>query len=138
MDQTYYGSKKIYISYITEGRERYYYHTDIIGAFVDKNTAMKKLFQTLVDHGKILLEEVFEDDPDCGREIFKDEESFEKFKEIDRDDIEEFPFHLLDENIDLEEIIEGFSDSYYKDGWDYSIKEVEIEFPSNIKSAKRD
>ncbi len=117
-------SKNVFIAYITEGRDKYEYSTTIVGIFMNKNDALFKIFEKLYNDGKILMDDYFADMDDYAQEIFKDVASYNKFDEYKGD---HFPFHLLHENIDLESVIYGYHDSYYEDGWDYTIKEMAIE-----------
>jgi hypothetical protein len=64
------------------------------------------------------LDDIAENDMDHILTIFKDEKSWEEYN-IDYD---EFPFHLLNPNKKLEDIIKENNDSYYLLGWDYTIE----------------
>ena len=119
------NSEKVFIAYITEGREKYYYDTTFIGVFRNKKDAMMKLYEKLWQKEYILCP--YYNDSERAEEIadlFKVEESYNRYKECERDD--PFPFHLLDEDFDLEYLIDSYDDSYRGDGWDYTIKEVKI------------
>ncbi len=122
---------EVFVAYFTEGRDKYEYNTIFEGVFIEREKALKSIFSTLVDEGKILdvdtLIDIYNDD---GVEhlltIFKDEESFHEYTSNTYES--GFPFHLLNPDAELESIIKNFNDSFYKDGWDYTIKSTLIKY----------
>ncbi len=120
---------KVVVAYITYGRDEYDYNTIFVGVFKSHEKATKAIFSRLVVERMILdvdtLTDTYDDnDIDHLLTIFKDEESYHEY--ISGTHGDSFPFHLLNPDADLETIIKENNDSYYKDGWDYTIKNTLI------------
>lgn len=115
----------IYVAYITSGRDKHEYDTLLVGAFSDENVALKKIFTTLVNKDMVLCRELCEDlEGELIKDVFKYKASYDEYMDLEH---YIFPFHLLKPDIDLEQVIRDYDDSYYKDGWDYTSKEVQVQ-----------
>jgi hypothetical protein len=121
---------ELYVAYITSGREKYEYKTEFVGGFTEHADALKAVFSKLVSSGRVLEPESVEDslgDITYMLKTFKDENSLMDYiEDVDERPVD-FPFHFLNPNTKLEDIIKDWNDSFYKDGWDYKIKKITIQ-----------
>lgn len=129
----------VYVAYITSGRDKYDYYTDLIGVFYKREDAEYALKKYLIESRKI-FDSYFDAINDAKEEnnfnleieYFTPLKKFNQFEERlqkcmnDDDFIDEFKEDLLNIEGLLEDIISRYNDSYYQDGWDYTIDEVEI------------
>lgn len=98
----------MWLAFVTSGRDKYEYNTEIVGLFTTQVLAGRALFRHLAD-----AEQIF-----CGR--YDDptvELAFETvMKKLETMSIDQ-----------MTGIIEKHNDSYYNDGWSFHIDEIAIE-----------
>lgn len=129
----------VYIAYITSGREKYEYDTQVIGLFNDENVAEREMKKALILQGQILsLCFYYVDDYPEEYSFIKEFDNFEnrlkKIKDIkDISDsyrqnyfIKEFLDDMVNCDMTLEYMVDNYNNSYYGDGWDYTITEYDI------------
>lgn len=131
----------VWISYISEGRDKYVYDTSIIGLYQNENKAEKETLNYLIENNYILedfilydqisdreinINEIFEIYPFLNNQKYK--EDFTENYDLQND---EKCYQLLitavkDSDLDIFKIVENYNNSYYQDGWDLIIKEINI------------
>ena len=104
----------VWVVYITSGREKYVYETNMVGLFKEYGQAARALVQELMNQGRI--NGIFDPEKeDYSEEDYSEHEALReqfKCKEWCPDTIESF----IKEN----------DDSYFEDGWDYTIAQYQI------------
>lgn len=94
-------SSSVFVTYFTEGRDKYEYHTHLVGVFTTFQTAAFQLVQHLNEHAYI---------SSCdGKE---DESSVPNRTDWTKETVKE--------------MVQHYHDSFYKDGSDYTIAPVTI------------
>ena len=129
----------VYVAYITSGRDKYEYETQVIGLFNDENDAEREMKKALILQRQILsLSFYYVDDYPEEYSFIKEFDNFEnrlkKIKDIkDVNDsyrnkyfTEEFLDDMVNCDMTLEYMVDKYNDSYYGDGWDYTITEYDI------------
>jgi hypothetical protein len=129
----------VFIAYITGGRDKYDYYTDFVGVFNNEKDAEKAVKRNLIECGKIfdffydiILEDKKENAFDIENKhysILKKINNFEeRYNKCNNEDqfLEEFKEDLINIDKDLDYIVGRYNDSYYGDGWNYTIDEIEI------------
>mgnify|MGYP000642480296 CR=1 FL=1 len=107
-----------WITYITEGYQKRENETILIGVFHSKSDAIKELIKKLID-GEYCLSYLDGDYDDYDEEEKKEFKIWSDLVEGIKTDNIEYTQKLLDQVI-------GFCNSWYQDGWDYTLKHVKI------------
>lgn len=109
-----YYKPKVWVAYITTGREKYEFDTEIIGTYSNYKEAIINVYRFLYNDGKIFpsflergcrFEENFHDRIQIEKELYDSETSPERMEE------------LLRVSCSL------YNDDHYLEGWRYEIKE---------------
>ena len=129
----------VFVAYITSGRDKYEYETQFIGLFNDENDAKRKMKKTLILQRQILsLCFYYSDNYPEEYSFIKKFDNFEnrlkKIKDIkDINDsyrnkyfIDEFLDDIINCDMTLEYMVNNYNNSYYGDGWDYTIIETDV------------
>ena len=129
----------VFVAYITSGRDKYDYFTELVGVFHKKEDAEKAMKRNLIECGKIFMTfyDIIIDDKNTN--IFDIENDYysilkkinnfeERFNKCNYEDqfLEEFKEDFINLDVDLGKIVNQYNDSFYEDGWEYVIDEVEI------------
>ena len=121
--------ENLWVIYVTSGREKCEYRTDLIGLFENVDEGRAKLLRYLIDEGRLfsMIE---------GSEYINNESDDNNWKEcnmeeLDADEIETFlkTKESLKHGTISEELFDEcmkYEDSYFQDGWDYSIKLINV------------
>ena len=110
-------TNKLYLAYVTSGREKYEYTTEIVGLYQSKKKAMRELFDHLLNTDRFLdlFDEWIDED---GKKVENSKVYFQRY--IDQ----KFDTDL--ELLGFEQMVIHFSNSHHKDGWDYTVVEQNI------------
>ena len=106
---------KYWIGYVTHGREKYEYHTDIAGISTSLDIVCQKIRDKLVE---LHFVQDYEEDNKCSKEYVN---FFEKkiWKPKKRETA----------TVYLDRMIRNHDDSFQGDGWDYFIEEIKVDYP---------
>jgi len=96
-----------WVAYITEGREKYEYHTHLVGVFERVHSAARFMLTKLVEQGKLFGDE--EDEKD-------QKQAVDRLERADEDEVLSV----------LATIVREANDSFYMDGWDYTITAIGV------------
>ena len=151
----------VFVAYITSGRDKYDYFTELVGVFHKKEDAEKAMKRNLIECGKIFMTfyDIIIDDKNTNifdiendyytldkipkrktvTNLFYTENDYysilkkinnfeERFNKCNYEDqfLEEFKEDFINLDVDLGKIVNQYNDSFYEDGWEYVIDEVEI------------
>jgi hypothetical protein len=102
----------LFLAYVTSGREKYVFTTNIIGIYTDKRKALQETFCYLVDDGLIF------DEKDADSDDENDEQKEYTKAVINMDNISDIK--RLETYLQM--CVKKYNNTYYKNGWTYTIK----------------
>lgn len=106
---------KYWIGYITYGVERYEHNIEFVGVAVSSDIICRKIRDVIISEQLVY----------CDHECEENYVSIKEFNNFFINKIWNPPDNLS--AIDyLRYMVERYNDSYYQDGWDYTIQEVEL------------
>lgn len=117
----------LYVAYVTSGRDKYEYKTEFLGLFRSVKNAEKAMIGYLFETCRV-LNYIYNDITNHEYALFKLFDNFQErynkcLNEVDF--IKEFKEDV--KNLDLNTVVQDYSDSFYGDGWNYTIKPYVIE-----------
>lgn len=125
--------KSYYLPYVTYGREKYEYHTKIVGLYENERDAEIDLVKSLIKMG-VIFSWISEFDYDDRKnqdywKAFKDEHSYYECVNFKENNSDCFTIDWFEDEYkeNIPRIIDEFHDSYYTDGWDYDISELKLQ-----------
>ena len=92
----------LFLVYVTSGREKYEYHTEVVGLFWEQQVAEKELIRFLVRSKRL--------------EAYDKEDGHL----LDMSEIAETA--MQQDNFDLHKFVKKYQNSYYRDGWKFDIQ----------------
>lgn len=117
----------VYIAYITSGREKYDFQTDIAGIFEKRCDAEIAISKKLIEHHRLMLVDIVEEasSQDELPDFIKAISSSDKLIDSDEEEIETFLIENVSQLPPLKDLLR-YNDSYYGEGWNYAIEEHKI------------
>jgi len=99
----------MFVAYVTSGREKYHYETQLVGVFRTEKLAVQTMFYFLVHEGRLF---------DTRDERPEEQENFRQYRAKFALDS---PHSTEELKTYLTNVCKTWSDSFYEDGWNFSI-----------------